>query len=355
MKKIDDLLRIAVERKASDLHLTVGLPPVLRINGVLEKMDLDPLANADTFALTEEMMDARRRETFRMKGEVDFSHTIPNLCSFRVNVYKQSGSVAAVVRVIPAVIPTFEQLHLPDVLRKFACEPRGLVLVTGPTGSGKSTTLAAMINYINRNFRSHIITLEDPIEYRHPHINCIINQREVETDTLSFSNGLRAALREDPDVILVGEMRDAETIGTAITAAETGHLVLATLHTSDAAQTVNRIIDVFPEHQQAQIRVQLAGNLMGIVAQQLMPTIDGNSRVGAYEILVATPALRNLIREGKTHQIQSYIQTGSQYGMISMDMALGKLVQQRIVDREVAKARCVDQQLFEKYAMGMSL
>jgi len=353
MLKINELLQIAVDRKASDVHLTVGIPPVLRINGTLVKMDMEPLQNADTFALTEELMDVSRKQTFREKGEVDFSHTIPGVCGFRVNVYKQSGSVAAVIRLIPNVIPTFEQLHLPNVLKKFAMLPRGLILVTGPTGSGKSTTLAAMIGYINHNTKNHIITLEDPIEYRHSHINCIINQREINSDTLSFSNGLRAALREDPDVILVGEMRDVETIATAITAAETGHLVLATLHTADAAQTINRIIDVFPEHQQEQIRVQLSGTLQGIVAQQLLPTSDGQGRVGAYEILVATPALKNLIREGKIHQIPSYIQTGAQFGMVSMDAALGKLVQLGIVSREAAQSRCSDQQIFEKYALGM--
>ena len=353
MLKIDQLLRIAVDKKASDLHLMVGVPPVVRINGKLEKLDMDPLGNPDTFSLTEELMDARRKEIFRTNGEVDFSHTIGNLCSFRVNVYKQSGSVAAVIRIIPSVIPTIEQLHLPKVLQKFALLPRGLVLVTGPTGSGKSTTLAAMINYINHNCSCHIITLEDPIEYRHSHLNSIINQREIETDTLSFGNGLRAALREDPDVILVGEMRDVETIATAITAAETGHLVLATLHTSDAAQTINRIIDVFPEHQQEQIRTQLAGTLQGIVAQILLPTKNEAGRTGAYEILVATPALRNLIREGKIHQIPSYIQTGGQFGMISMDAALGKLVKMGIVDMESAQGRCTDQQIFEKYALGM--
>lgn len=349
MLKIDQLLRIAVERKASDLHLTVGIPPVVRVNGSLVKLDMEKLENADTFSLTEELMDAQRKEIFRTNGEVDFSHTIADLCSFRVNVYKQSGSVAAVIRIIPSVIPSFEQLHLPNVLRKFAMMPRGLVLVTGPTGSGKSTTLAAMINYINYNCSDHIITLEDPIEYRHTHLKSIVNQREINTDTISFSNGLRAALREDPDVILVGEMRDVETIATAITAAETGHLVLATLHTSDAAQTVNRIIDVFPEHQQEQIRVQLAGTLQGIVAQQLLPTSDGKGRVGSYEILVATPALRNLIREGKIHQIPSYIQTGGQFGMVSMDAALGRLVQLGVVDRESAIARCSDQQIFENF------
>ena len=353
MVGIDKILMQAVEAKASDVHLTVGLPPVFRINGKLKRLDMAELDSKDMLLLADELLDEKHAIIFREKGEVDFSHTITNVSSFRINVFRQNGFVAAAVRLIPTVIPTFEDLHLPPILASFAKLPRGLVLVTGPTGSGKSTTLAAMINYINQNKKEHIITLEDPIEYRYTHLNSIVNQREVNSDTLTFTNGLRAALREDPDVILVGEMRDAETIGIAITAAETGHLVLATLHTADAAQTVNRIIDVFPEHQQQQIRVQLASTLQGIVAQQLLPTVTGNSRVGAFEILVATPALRNLIREGKTHQLQSYIQTGTQYGMTSMDAALGKLVRMHIVDKEVAQQRCVEQKDFERFASGI--
>ena len=353
MLKIDEILVMAVEAKASDVHLTVGLPPVFRINGKLTRMDREKLSSQDTLALTDELMDEKHLLVFHEKGEVDFSHTILGVSNFRINVFKQNGVVAASIRLIPNVIPTLEDLNLPPILASFAKLPRGLVLVTGPTGSGKSTTLAAMINYINQNKKEHIITLEDPIEYRYEHLNCIVNQREVNSDTLSFSNGLRAALREDPDVILVGEMRDAETIGIAITAAETGHLVLATLHTADAAQTVNRIIDVFPENQQQQIRVQLAGTLQGIVAQQLLPTVGGNARVAVFEILVATPALRNIIREGKTHQLQSYIQTGSQYGMVSMDAALGKLVRMHVVDREVALQRCVEPKEFERFSTGI--
>ena len=355
MLKIDEILMMAVEQGASDVHLTVGLPPIFRINGSLKRLDLDALGNADTFSLAEELMDDKRRLQFKEKGEVDFSHTIEHVCGFRVNIFKQSSCVAAVIRLIPQVIPTFEQLHLPKVLADFAKLPRGLILVTGPTGSGKSTTLAAMINYINKNRREHIITLEDPIEYRHIHLNSIVNQREVNSDTLTFANGLRAALREDPDVILVGEMRDAETIGTATTAAETGHLVLATLHTQDAAQTINRIIDVFPEHQQMQVKAQLAGTLQGIVAQQLLKTADGKSRMAAFEILVATSALRNLIREGKTHQIPSYIQTGAQYGMITMDNALAELVKMHKVTKEAAMERCVDPQMFERLVAGVMM
>lgn len=353
MLKIDEILIMAVEAKASDVHLTVGLPPVFRVNGKLKRTDMEKLSSRDTMSLTDELMDRKHLLVFQEKGEVDFSHAILGVSNFRINVFKQNGLVAASVRLIPNIIPTIEELNLPPILVSFAKLPRGLVLVTGPTGSGKSTTLAAMINYINQNKKEHIITLEDPIEYRYEHLNSIVNQREVHSDTMSFSNGLRAALREDPDVILVGEMRDAETIGIAITAAETGHLVLATLHTADAAQTVNRIIDVFPENQQQQIRVQLAGNLQGIVAQQLLPTIKGDARVGVFEILVATPALRNIIREGKTHQLQSYIQTGSQYGMISMDAALGKLVRMHVVTKETALQRCVEPKEFERFATGI--
>lgn len=353
MLRIDEILVRAVEAKASDVHLTVGLPPVFRINGKLKRIDMEKLSSKDTLFLADELMDKKHLLVFQEKGEVDFSHTILGVSNFRINVFKQNGVVAASIRLIPKLIPTLEELNLPPILASFAKLPRGLVLVTGPTGSGKSTTLAAMINYINQNKKEHIITLEDPIEYRYEHLNCIVNQREVNSDTLSFSNGLRAALREDPDVILVGEMRDAETIGIAITAAETGHLVLATLHTADAAQTVNRIIDVFPENQQQQIRVQLAGTLQGIVAQQLLPTVGGNARVAVFEILVATPALRNIIREGKTHQLQSYIQTGSQYGMVSMDAALGKLVRMHVVDKEVALQRCVEPKEFVRFSTGI--
>lgn len=349
---IDDLLRQAVVLGASDVHLTVGLPPVFRINGILKKMELPLLANADTFHIAEELMDEKRHKQFLEAGEVDFSHVIADGSRFRVNIFRQSSSVAAVIRLIAREIPTFEQLHLPPIMADLAMLPRGLVLVTGPTGSGKSTTLAAMINHINQNRRDHIITLEDPIEYKHTHINSIVNQRELNSDTMTFANGLRAALREDPDVILVGEMRDPETIATAITAAETGHLVLATLHTSDAAQTVNRIIDVFPENQQTQIRIQLAGNLQGIIAQQLLITKGASTRVAAFEILIATAALRNLIREGKTHQIPSYIQTGSKFGMKSMDASLADLVRRNIVEKEAAEQRCVDIQMFERYLHG---
>lgn len=346
---IEELMRAAFENRASDIHLTVDLPPMFRVNGVLRRTEYPTLTREDIYTMVMEIMDDRRRKQFLDNGETDFSYEIAGVCRFRVNIFKQSNCVAGVLRLISNDIPSFEDLFLPDVINDLAMLPRGLVLVTGPTGSGKSTTLAAVINKINKYRKDHVITLEDPIEYKHQHINSIINQREVGSDTLSFSNGLRAALREDPDVILVGEMRDTETIATAITAAETGHLVLATLHTQDAASTVNRIIDVFPEHQQQQIRIQLAGNLQGIVAQQLLINKAHTSRLAAFEILVATPALRNLIREGKTHQIPSYIQTGSKYGMVSMDAYLAQLVRKNKVDYTSAQEHCYDNIIFERY------
>lgn len=350
---IKELMRDAFDVNASDIHLTVGLPPMFRINGVLRQAGEEILRREDTYNMAMELMDDRRRTQFLDNGEADFSYEIENVCRFRVNVFKQSNCVAAALRLISNNIPSFEDLRLPDVISDLAMLPRGLVLVTGPTGSGKSTTLAAVINKINKHRKDHVITLEDPIEYKHNHINSIINQREVGSDTKSFANGLRAALREDPDVILVGEMRDTETIATAITAAETGHLVLATLHTQDAASTVNRIIDVFPEHQQQQIRIQLAGNLQGIVAQQLLMNREQTGRLAAFEILVATPALRNLIREGKTHQIPSYIQTGSKFGMICMDAYLAQLVRQNKIDRSIAEERCYDPLSLERYMHGL--
>lgn len=350
---IEELLAQAVSLGASDLHISVGIPPFLRINGELTAVGSDELDNVETFHMAQKLMGEKNYRRFEEFGEVDFSYTAAEGNRFRVNVYRQSDSVAIAIRLIPKVIPTFQELHLPKIMADLAMLPRGLVLITGPTGSGKSTTLAAMIDYINRNRREHIITLEDPIEYKHEHITSIIHQREVNSDTKNFANGLRAALREDPDVILVGEMRDAETMGTAITAAETGHLVLATLHTSGAAQTINRIIDVFPDSQQVQVRVQLAGNLQGIATQQLLLAKDRKGRLPAFEILIATPALRNLIREGKIHQIPSYIQTGGAYGMKIMDASLAELVRHNLVERSLAEARCVDLEMFERFLRGI--
>ena len=350
---LQELLTKMVEMDASDLHITAGASPAFRINGDLVKMDGEPLTPSDTKAMCYSILNESQKKRFEEDWELDLSFGIKNMSRFRANFFMQRGAVAAAFRVIPYKIRTFEQLNLPSVVASLCNKPRGLVLVTGPTGSGKSTTLAAVINKINKHRKDHVITLEDPIEYKHNHINSIINQREVGSDTKSFANGLRAALREDPDVILVGEMRDTETIATAITAAETGHLVLATLHTQDAASTVNRIIDVFPEHQQQQIRIQLAGNLQGIVAQQLLMNREQTGRLAAFEILVATPALRNLIREGKTHQIPSYIQTGSKFGMICMDAYLAQLVRQNKIDRSIAEERCYDPLSLERYMHGL--
>ncbi len=350
---IRELMHTAFKAYASDIHLTVGMPPMFRINGLLRQIGNERLRREDTYNIAMELLDDKHRRIFFDNGETDFSYSIENICRFRVNIFKQSNCVAAALRLIPVTIPSFEDLHLPEVIGKLSMLSRGLVLVTGPTGSGKSTTLAAVINEINKCRKDHVITLEDPIEYKHNHINSIINQREVGSDTKSFANGLRAALREDPDVIMIGEMRDTETIATAITAAETGHLVLATLHTQDAASTVNRIIDVFPEEQQQQIRIQLAGNLQGIIAQQLLINLEQTRRLAAFEILVATPALRNLIREGQTHQIASYIQTGSKFGMVCMDAYLAQLVRQNKIDRTVAEAHSYDPAVFERYLRGL--
>lgn len=343
---MQQLLREAVERKASDLHITVGVPPILRINGSLIHLEQPKLLVADTEALLREITTEEQRDRFQERGELDFSFAIKGISRFRVNAFKQRGSVAIVTRIVANKIPTLDQLGHPEILKALAREPRGMVLVTGPTGSGKSTTLAAMIDLINQERDCHIITLEDPIEYLHRHKHSIVNQREIYADTQSFANALRASLREDPDVILVGEMRDAETIGTAITAAETGHLVLTTLHTSDAAQTIDRIIDSFPPYQQQQIRLQLSMSLQGIIAQQLLPRLDGTGRIAALEILVATPAIRNLIREGKSHQIPSMIQTGAKFGMQAMDNSLRDLYCRGIVSQEEALIRAQDKENF---------
>ena len=350
--KIEELLQEAVARRASDLHLTVGMPPIIRVHGSLEKMNFPTLKPDDTRQLFESMTTDDRLRQFQEIGEVDFSHAIFGLSRFRVNAFRQRGAIAIAIRVISEKVPNLDELGLPDIIKTFSRKPRGLVLVTGPTGSGKSTTLAAMIDLINEERSCNILTLEDPIEYLHRHRNSLVNQREVGTDTQSFANGLRAALREDPDVILVGEMRDMETISIAVRAAETGHLVLATLHTGDAAQTVDRIIDVFPPHQQQQIRVQLSLTLQGIVAQQLLPQRDGSGRVAAVEVLVATPAARNLIREGKSHQLLSVIQTGAKSGMQSMDAALRDLCRSGIISDEEAMVRAMDLENFLRLRRG---
>ena len=349
---MESLLREAVARHASDLHVTVGVPPLIRINGALIKLDLPPLGVDDTAQLFEEIVAEDRRVQFNQNGEIDFSHTVFGLSRFRVNVFRQRGSIAIAIRIIPERVPSLQELKLPDIVRELARKPRGLVLVTGPTGSGKSTTMAAMIDLINSERACNILTLEDPIEYLHRHRKSIINQREIGADSRTFANALRAALREDPDVILVGEMRDMETISIAVRAAETGHLVLATLHTSDAAQTVDRIIDVFPPYQHQQVRTQLSLALQGIVSQQLLPRRDGQGRIVAVETLVTTPAVRNLIREGKSHQILSVIQTGAKFGMLAMDTALRDLCRAGLIAEDEALMRSNDPDTLQRLLRG---
>lgn len=331
------IMKLAHERKASDIHITVNSPAMLRIHGELKPINDQVLTPAMTLEMAKELMTAEQVETFLERGDLDMSYGIPDVSRYRVNVYKQKGNVSLTIRLIPSRIPAMEALGLPPIAEEFAKKPQGLLLVTGPTGSGKSTTLAAILDYINRTRSDHIITLEDPIEFMHPHKSCIVNQREIGVDTESFSSGLRAALRQDPDVILVGEMRDLETISIAITAAETGHLVFGTLHTADAPQTIDRIIDVFPSEAQQQVRVQLASVMLGVMAQRLLPTTDGNGRAAAIEILVNTPAVANLIRSEKVHQIRSVMQTGKAQGMQTMEMSLRELLQQRRITVETAK------------------
>jgi twitching motility protein PilT len=332
-----ELMHLAHEQHASDIHITVNSPAMFRVHGNLKPVDSQPLNPSNTLEMAKELMTSEQYEAFLISGDLDMSYGIPNLSRYRVNIFKQKGNVSLTIRLIPTKIPAMEALGLPAMAEEFAKKPQGLLLVTGPTGSGKSTTLAAIIDYINRTRGDHIITLEDPIEFVHPHKACIVNQREIGVDTESFTSGLRAALRQDPDVILVGEMRDLETISIAITAAETGHLVFGTLHTADAPQTIDRIIDVFPPEAQQQIRVQLASVLLGVMAQRLLPTIDGNGRVAAIEVLVNTPAIANLIRSEKVHQIRSVLQTGKAHGMQTMDMALRDLLQNRSITVEAAK------------------
>ena len=323
----DELLRQAYEHKASDIHITVNSPAIFRLHGEMKPVNGEVLTPYDTMELAKQLMSGEQYESFVEKGDLDFAYGIKGVSRYRINAYKQKGSVSLTIRLIPQTIPAMEELGLPAVAQEFANKPQGLLLVTGPTGSGKSTTLAAIVDYINRTRSEHIITLEDPIEFVHEHKRCIVNQREIGMDTASFGTGLRAALRQDPDVILVGEMRDLETISTAITAAETGHLVFGTLHTADAPQTIDRVIDVFPPEAQQQIRVQLAAVLLGVMAQRLLPTADGNGRVAAHEVLVNTPAVANLIRSEKVHQIRSVMQTGKAQGMQTMEMSLRELLQ----------------------------
>ncbi len=332
------LLEEMVSRNASDLHIVAGERPKLRVDGDITNSSVDSqLTPKDTLQLAYSVLTEQQKKRFELEDELDFSFGIQNLARFRGNVFKQRGCVSMVVRQIPFQIKTFDELGLPGSIAKMAEKPRGLVLVTGPTGSGKSTTLAAMIDKINRERKGHIITVEDPIEFIHKHQQCIINQREIGTDTKSFANALKYALREDPDVILIGEMRDLETIAAALTIAETGHLAFATLHTNSAAESVNRIIDVFPSHQQSQVRAQLAFVLEGIVTQTLLPKAQGRGRVMAAEILVVTPAIRALIRDDKVHQIYSSMQAGKKFGMQTLNDALYQLY----MNREVAAEECL--------------
>lgn len=349
MISVDQVLLEVIERGASDLHITVGAPPVIRLNGQLAPLDYPKLMPQDTKEMLYGILTQEQRETLERNWEYDFSYSLPGKGRFRVNIFFQRNSLSAAFRLIPVKIPTLQELHLPLVLEEFTRKPRGLVLVTGPTGSGKSTTLASLINIINETRNCHIITIEDPIEFLHPHKKSIVNQREVGSDTKSFSQALKYVLRQDPDVILIGEMRDLETISTALTAAETGHLVFATLHTQDAPQTIDRIVDVFPPYQQQQIRIQLAGVLQGVIAQQLLPTKDGKGRIVAVEVLIPTPGVRNLIREAKTHQIYTAIQTGGKYGMQTMDQALADLVRRGKISYESALQRAIDQQNLKQF------
>ena len=346
---ITDILRIAAEKGASDVILTVGMPPQFKIHGVYGGQDFTELSATDTRKLMYSMMNEKQQRTFEEKRELDFSFALGEKARFRVNTFMQKGNVGGVMRLIPTIIKSVADLGLPPNVVEVANAPRGLVLVTGPTGSGKSTTLAAMLDYINVNKKMHIMTIEDPIEFMHTHKNSIVNQREVGADTLDFQSALRAVLRQAPDVILVGEMRDYETIKAAVTAAETGHLVMGTLHTNSAPESIDRIVDVFPEEQQEQIRVQLANNLVAVMTQQLLPRIDGG-RVLAYELLIANPAVRALIREGKTYQITSVMQTGSREGMITMDAYLAGLFRKRLITHETGMERSVDSKEFARLA-----
>ncbi|MGN0413511.1 MAG: type IV pilus twitching motility protein PilT [Lachnospiraceae bacterium] len=336
MFTVEELLRTAKEAGASDVHLTVGIPPKMRVNGKLIAMNYPRMAPADTLQAVLEIMNETQREKFEERGEYDMSFSIPELGRFRVNAFKQRGTVALALRLVGTRVPDVKELGIPESVVDLYTRKRGLILVTGPTGSGKSTTLAALIDTINKNREAHVITLEDPIEYLHRHDKSMVNQREIGLDTESYANALRAALREDPDVILVGEMRDFETISVAITAAETGHLVLSTLHTLGAASTVDRIIDVFPPHQQQQIRVQFANVLEAVISQQLIPRADGQGRVAAFEVLHANYAVRNMIRESKSHQLISVMQTNRKQGMITMDEAILQLYTDGVIGKEMA-------------------
>jgi twitching motility protein PilT len=349
---IDDLLRLVVEWKGSDLHLTVGVPPVIRSDGRLMPTPYERVTPQDSQRMCYDILSDEQIQKFESTWELDFSYQVPRVARFRVNVFKERGNLAAALRRIPQEIPTLEELGLPNALKELANKPRGLILVCGPTGSGKSTSLAAMINSINVERSEHILTIEDPIEFVHPHKYSVVAQRELGVDTKTFGNALKSALREDPDVILVGEMRDQETMQLAVTAAETGHLVFATLHTNSAAQTVDRIVDVFPPGQQEQIRIQLSNNLEGVVVQQLLRRANQPGRVCALEIMTASPAIRNLIREGKSHQIPSMIQISNQLGMQTMDQCLRDLYAKGAISYDDAISRAMQPEELKKMISG---
>ncbi len=343
---ISELLAFSVKNKASDLHLSAGLPPMIRVHGDVRRINVPPLDHATVHGMMYDIMNDGQRKTYEEKLECDFSFEIPNLARFRVNAFIQQRGAAATMRTIPSRVLTLEDIHAPRVLAELANQPRGLVLVTGPTGSGKSTTLAAMMNHLNENFYGHILTVEDPIEFVHESKRCLVNQRELGAHTLGFADALRSALREDPDYILVGEMRDLETIRLALTAAETGHLVFGTLHTSSAAKTIDRIIDVFPAGEKEMVRSMLSESLRAVISQTLLKTRDGQGRVAAYEVMVGTPAIRNLIREGKVAQMYSSIQTGQSVGMQTLDQALQDLVRRGQVSNPEARACATSKELF---------
>jgi len=349
MAQIDQFLKVLVEREGSDLHLTVGSPPVMRVHGHLQRFKFRELTNADMEALIYEIMEEEWRITFVDRMDYDFAYEVPGLARFRANVFWQRKGLGAVLRTIPEKILTADELGLPEGVRRMCMLSKGLVLVTGPTGSGKSTTLAAMVDLINESRNDHILTIEDPIEFVHPNKKSLVNQREIRTNTQSFANALRAALREDPDVILVGEMRDRETIELGITAAETGHLVFGTLHTNSAPKTVDRIIDVFPADEQEQVRSMLAESLKGVIAQVLLRHKDGNSRMAAWEIMVGTSAIGNLIREGKIHQIPSIIQTGKKDGMQLLDQHILEFLMSGKITPEEAYMKSMNKQQFAQH------